>query len=74
MCTFTGYRGRQGVYEVITVSKKHKEMINNRCSEGELKDYSIENGMVTLRENLIKKVIVGETTVSELVKTAYSND
>ncbi len=74
MCTFTGYRGRQGVYEVITISKKHKEMINNRCSEGELKDYSIENGMLTLRENLIKKVLAGETTVSELVKTAYSND
>ncbi len=74
MCTFTGYRGRQGVYEVITVSKKHKEMINNRCSEGELKEYSIENGMQTLRENLIKKVLAGETTVSELVKTAYSND
>lgn len=74
MCTFTGYRGRQGVYEVITVSKKHKEMINNRCSEGELKEYSIENGMQTLRENLRKKVLAGETTVSELVKTAYSND
>ncbi|PYG85649.1 type II secretion system protein E (GspE) [Ruminiclostridium sufflavum DSM 19573] len=74
MCTFTGYRGRQGVYEVITVSRKHKEMINNRCSEGELKDYSIKNGMMTLRENLIKKVLAGETTVSELVKTAYSND
>ncbi len=74
MCTFTGYRGRQGVYEVITVSRKHKEMINNRCSEGELKEYSIENGMQTLRENLIKKVLAGETTVSELVKTAYSND
>jgi type IV pilus assembly protein PilB len=74
MCTFTGYRGRQGVYEVITVSRKHKEMISNRCSEGELKDYSIKNGMLTLRDNLIKKVLVGETTVNELLKTAYSND
>ncbi|WP_137698887.1 GspE/PulE family protein [Ruminiclostridium herbifermentans] len=74
MCTFTGYRGRQGVYEVITVSRKHKEMINNRCSEAELKDYSIKNGMQTLRENLLKKVLAGVTTVSELLRTAYSND
>lgn len=74
MCTFTGYRGRQGVYEVITVTRKLKEMINNRCSEGEIKDYSIKNGMYTLRENLIKKVLAGETTVKELVKAAYSND
>lgn len=74
MCTFTGYRGRQGVYEVITVSKKLKEMINNRCSEGELKEYAIKNGMFTIRDNLIQKVLAGQTTVSELLRTAYSND
>jgi len=74
MCNKTGYRGRQGIYEVITVSKTHREMINNRCSEDELKEYSIKNGMLTLRDNLIKKVLAGETTVSELIKTAYSND
>lgn len=74
MCNKTGYSGRQGVYEVITVSKKHKEMINNRCSEEELKDFSIENGMITLRQNLVKKVLNGETTTNELVRIAYSND
>ncbi|HEY5583143.1 MAG TPA: ATPase, T2SS/T4P/T4SS family [Ruminiclostridium sp.] len=74
MCNKTGFRGRQGVYEVITVSKKHKEMINDRCTEEELKEYSIENGMLTLRDNLIKTVLLGETTISELIKTAYSND
>lgn len=74
MCNKTGYSGRQGVYEVITVSKKHKEMINNRCSEEQLKELSIENGMITLRENLIKKVLAGETTTSELIRISYSND
>jgi len=74
MCNKTGYRGRQGIYEVITVSKTHKEMINNRCSEEELKEYSIKNGMLTLRDNLVTKVLAGETTVAELTKTAYSND
>jgi type IV pilus assembly protein PilB len=74
MCNKTGYRGRQGVYEVMTISKTHKEMINSRCSEDKLKDYSIRNGMHTLNYNLIQKVLIGETTVSELVRTAYSND
>lgn len=74
MCNKTGYRGRQGIYEVMTVSKIHREMINNRCSEVRLKDYSVESGMLTLRDNLIKKVLAGETTVDELIKTAYSND
>ena len=74
VCNKTGYRGRQGVYEVITVSKTHKEMINNRCSEGELKEFSIKNGMRTLSHNLVKKVLNGETTTTELIRTAYSND
>jgi type IV pilus assembly protein PilB len=74
MCNKTGYRGRQGIYEVMTISKTHREMINSGCSEVKLKDYSIENGMVTLRDNLVRMILNGETTVEELIKTAYSND
>ncbi len=74
ICNKTGYRGRKGVYEVITVSKMHKEMINQRCSEEEFKKYSIEHGMLSLRENIVKKVLLGETTISELIRIAYSND
>lgn len=73
MCNQTGYRGRMSVYEVMTVSRKHKEMINNGCSEEQLKEYSIENGMFTLKDNIIKRVLKGETTIDELVRTAYSN-
>jgi type IV pilus assembly protein PilB len=74
MCNNTGYRGRHGVYELITVTKRHKEMINNRCSEEELRNYSIASGMVALRENVVKRVLDGETTVDELIHIAYSND
>ncbi|ACL76744.1 GspE/PulE family protein [Ruminiclostridium cellulolyticum] len=74
MCNRTGYRGRHGVYELISITKKHKEMISNRCSEVELRNYSIQNGMVTLRDNLVKKVLAGDTTIDELVRIAYSND
>lgn len=74
MCNHTGYRGRNGVYELITITKKHKEMISNNCSEEEFRNYSISNGMVTLRDNLIKKVLSGNTTIDELIRIAYSND
>ncbi|EGD45718.1 type II secretion system protein E [Ruminiclostridium papyrosolvens DSM 2782] len=74
MCNHTGYRGRHGVYELISITKKHKEMINNKCSEEEFRNYSIQNGMVTLRDNLVKKVLAGDTTIDELVRIAYSND
>ncbi len=74
MCNHTGYRGRHGVYELISITKKHKEMINNKCSEEEFRNYSIQSGMVTLRDNLVKKVLAGDTTIDELVRIAYSND
>ena len=74
MCNKTGYRGRKGIYEVMTITKKHREMINNHCTEDELKDYSIKNGMYTLHENIIKSVLNGDTTVDELIRIAYSND
>ncbi|EPR09944.1 GspE/PulE family protein [Ruminiclostridium papyrosolvens] len=74
MCSHTGYRGRHGVYELISITKKHKEMINNKCSEEEFRNYSIQNGMVTLRDNLVKKVLAGDTTIDELIRIAYSND
>ncbi len=74
MCNNTGYKGRQGVYEVITISRKHKEMINERCTEEQLRDYSAQNGMISLKENVAQKVLSGITTTDELIKIAYSND
>lgn len=73
MCNKTGYRGRQGVYEVITISKKHKELINEKCSEEQFKEYSLQNGMFSLKGNLVKRVLNGETTINELIRIAYSN-
>ncbi len=74
MCNYTGYKGRQGVYEVITITKKHKEMINDNCSEEQLRDYCEQSGMISLRENITKKVLSGDTTTDELLRMAYSND
>lgn len=73
VCNRSGYKGRSGIYEVITFAKKHKEMINTRCTEEEIRDFSIENGMVTLRQNLIKKILSGETTTGELIRIAYTD-
>lgn len=74
MCNKTGFRGRQGVYEVMTVTRQHREMINRGCTEEELKEYSIRIGMNTLRDNTIKSVLKGETSMSELLRVAYSNE
>lgn len=74
MCGGSGYRGRLGVYEIMVLTSKHKEIISKNCSEGELRQLSVENGMKTLRDNARKFVLEGKTTIEEMIRISYSND
>lgn len=74
MCSGTGYKGRIGVYEIMVLTRKHKELINKRCTEEELRELSIANGMKTLRDNARILVLEGKTTIEEMVRISFSND
>ncbi|MCX7747386.1 MAG: ATPase, T2SS/T4P/T4SS family [Clostridia bacterium] len=74
MCNGSGYKGRLGVYEIMLMTKKHKELINRGCSEEDLSRISIENGMKTLKENVKSYVLQGKTTVEEMLRISYSNE
>ncbi|HRR96678.1 MAG TPA: ATPase, T2SS/T4P/T4SS family [Candidatus Ratteibacteria bacterium] len=64
-CNYTGYYGRIAIYEVLEVNRKIREMIIEKKSEDKIRDAAKENGMKTLREIGIKKVVDGITTVKE---------
>lgn len=70
-CHGTGYHGRTGVYEMMEITKEHRELIMNGASVEELKKLSVENNMQTIRKACEKLVIRGITTFDELVKTAF---
>jgi type IV pilus assembly protein PilB len=70
-CNNTGYVGRTGVYEIMEVSRGHKEAILSSKSSDEIRDLSIQNGMKTLGISCKQMVVKGITTVEELVKIAY---
>jgi len=70
-CNNTGYVERTGVYEIMEVSREHKEAILNSKSSDEIRDLSIQNGMKTLGISCKQMVVKGITTVEELVKIAY---
>lgn len=70
-CHGTGYHGRTGVYEMMEITKEHRELIMNGASAEELKKLSVENNMQTIRKACKKLVINGITTFDELVKTAF---
>ena len=65
ICDFTGYFGRIAIYEVCELTKEIKEMIISKRPDDEIREVARKNGMKTLRESAIKKVIDGITTVSE---------
>jgi type IV pilus assembly protein PilB len=73
-CNNTGYSGRTGVYEIMEVTREHKELIMNNRNSEILKDLSIKNGMRTLDMSCRELVINGTTTMDELVKIAFLKD
>lgn len=70
-CGNTGYIGRVGVYEVMEITREHREYILNNRSIDDLRDLSIKNGMKTLFASCKNLVLKGNTTFDELMKISY---
>jgi type IV pilus assembly protein PilB len=67
-CNETGYKGRKGIYEYLAVSNPIRELINERKPTLLIRDKAIELGMRTMREDGIRNILDGYTTVEEVVK------
>lgn len=66
-CKGSGYKGRLGIFEILIVDKELKEMILRRAMKQEIEDFArLKQGMKSLREDGIAKVLAGITTLSEL--------
>ncbi|OGS40797.1 MAG: hypothetical protein A2506_05905 [Elusimicrobia bacterium RIFOXYD12_FULL_66_9] len=72
-CASTGYRGRQGLYEVMEMTDAIRQMVLDRASSREIKNQSMKQGMLTLRMCAIRKVLAGTTTVEEMMRTTTSD-
>ncbi len=68
-CHGTGYRGRRGVFEIFMVNEEIQEMIYSNVSLVELRRKVRELGMRTMREDGIRKIAAGITTVDEVLST-----
>ena len=67
-CSGTGYKGRQGLYEVMLVNSSVRKAIMSGAGTDELREVALANGMLTLRMDGLKKVERGATTLEEVVK------
>jgi type IV pilus assembly protein PilB len=68
-CGGTGYKGRIGIYELLTVTEELEEMIVRRASNAEIGRAAEEAGMVRLRQDGLLKAARGLTTVEEVMRT-----
>jgi type IV pilus assembly protein PilB len=69
-CHGIGYRGRMGVYSVMLMSERIKEMVVKMAPEAEIAKVAIEEGMITLREAGLAKVRAGVTSIEEVARVA----
>ena len=66
-CRGTGYKGRTGIFEVLEFSERLKEKITDKTNMTEIYAIAKADGMVSLRELAIQKMLEGHTTFSEIV-------
>jgi type IV pilus assembly protein PilB len=67
-CNDTGYRGRKGIFELLVINDTIRGLINERAPTVVLRQKAIELGMVTLREDGLRSIFDGDTTIEEVVK------
>jgi type IV pilus assembly protein PilB len=73
-CDGTGFKGRQGLYEVLLVNSKIRKVIMEGAGTDEIREVALSNGMLTLRMDGLKKVERGATTLEEVVKETSAPD
>lgn len=67
-CGHTGYSGRTGVYEMLTVDDAVQRLVHDRASENDLRDVARHSGLRTLREDGMRLLAEGTTSAEELLR------
>jgi type IV pilus assembly protein PilB len=73
-CNNTGYRGRQGIYEIMLLDDEMRDMIVHRASTQVLRNEAKKRGMRILRESGLLAIYDGVTTIEEVVKETIMDD
>jgi general secretion pathway protein E len=67
-CRGTGFRGRTGVFEAMEISEQIREAIEKRATPDKIKQIAKSEGLVSLKESAVQKLLKGITTVDEIVR------
>ena len=67
-CNDTGYRGRKGIFELLVITDAIRALVNERAPTVVMRQKAVELGMITLREDGLRSIFEGDTTIEEVVK------
>jgi type IV pilus assembly protein PilB len=70
-CNYTGFRGRKAITEFLDLSDRVREMIIEKRPSSELRKAAMAEGMTTLRQSAIAKVLAGDTTLKEINRVTF---
>jgi general secretion pathway protein E/type IV pilus assembly protein PilB len=72
-CSLTGYSGRKGIFEVFRVTDEIRHMIFNKATATVIRNAARAGGMRTLREDGLRKVVAGWTTLAEVMRVTMGD-
>lgn len=72
-CNNTGYKGRIGIFEVMSIDEEMRQLIEGDANSIEIEKAALSKGMVNLRESALRKLERGETTYDEVIRETISN-
>jgi type IV pilus assembly protein PilB len=67
-CNDTGYKGRKGIFELLVMNDALRNLVNERAPTVVIRQKAVELGMITLREDGLRGIFDGETTIEEVLK------
>jgi type II secretory ATPase GspE/PulE/Tfp pilus assembly ATPase PilB-like protein len=73
-CRQTGYRGRTAIYEICVVNESLRRLIIRKETGSAMKQRAITDGMETLREDGWRRVLLGQTTIEEVVRVTQQDE
>ncbi|WP_242824231.1 GspE/PulE family protein [[Clostridium] dakarense] len=71
-CGNQGYKGRIGVYEFLMMNKEIRNLINSGAKEDEILEMAKQHGMQVLKDDAVRKVLDGTTTIEEMLKVTFT--
>jgi len=67
-CSQSGYKGRMGIYEWLRMSEQLRDLVTRKAPPLVIRDKAIEQGMRTLRDDGLRAILDGKTSVEEVIK------